>query len=351
MKTFLQRFAVFMILPFIFGVGVVTYNITLDPYGVIRGDMENQRIEPNQHYLKTKHVLDNPKKHNSFLFGSSRVGKIDIRIIEDGDNWYNMSYSQGVPAEHLAEIKLFLQNNVEIKNIWIGLEETSYLIDKSQHKSQANRKSYVNRYNPWLSYLFIKPSPSIFNEIRKANDAKFYTKYSELYNSGVSIAVNVDDWINTNLDVHKSDPKFKRASWNNNEYNERIDGVIDELSEIVSICNENGISLKLFINPMFVTTYMRQDKEEFFEFLRKLSSVSEFYDFSGVNKITTDPYYYYESSHFRPLLGYKIIDVLANNLNKTDVKEFGKLISSDNINYIINQKDKAIRQYLQQNSQ
>ena len=43
--------------------------------------MDAQITEPNQHYLKVKYVLNYPDKYDSFLFGSSRVGKIDVNKI------------------------------------------------------------------------------------------------------------------------------------------------------------------------------------------------------------------------------------------------------------------------------
>lgn len=346
MKTFLNRLAFFSIVPLILLIGVVIYNVILDPYGVIRGDMTNQRIEPNQHYLKAKHVIDNPKKYNSFVFGSSRVGKIDVRKIEDSNNWYNMTYSQGVPAEHLDELKIFLENNVNIKNIWIGLEETSYLVDKKLHNSQANRKSYVNSIDPLISYFFIKPSLNIYQRIQEAKNAEFYTTYDELYKSGIPTPKNIDEWINNNPEMHRNLPKFKQASWNNNEYNERIDLVIKELEEIVDICNENNIDLKIFINPMFVTTYLKQDKNDFFKFLTELSSITPYYDFSGIHKVSTDPYYYYEASHYRPMIGDSIIKVLNNNSPIIGVQDFGKHITKKNIDTVLQKKAFEIDTYM-----
>ncbi|UOY06085.1 hypothetical protein L0P88_19430 [Muricauda sp. SCSIO 64092] len=350
MKTFLRRFLYFLITPIVLGIGVIAYNIIIDPYGVIRSDMSKQRIEPNQHYLKVKHILNNPKKYDSYLFGSSRVGKIDVRNIKDDYKWYNMSYSQGVPGEHLSELKMFLENNVDIKNIWIGLEETSYLVDKQLHKSQANRKSYVNTWDPLLSYYFLKPSPEIYRQIAEANKATFFTTYDELYKSGVPIPKNVDQWIENNIETHRNLPKFKQPSWNNNEYNERIDLAIKELQEIVSICKKNEINLKLFINPIFVTTYLKQDKEEFFRFLRALSKISDFYDFSGVNKISTDPYFYYEASHYRPMIGDSIIKVLTKAVPIKGVKSFGNLVTQKNIDAVLEEKAHEIETYTGKNT-
>ena len=58
---------------------VVIYNVIVDPFGVIRGDMENQINAPNERFLKMKYIINNSNKYDSYLFGSSRVGKIKIK--------------------------------------------------------------------------------------------------------------------------------------------------------------------------------------------------------------------------------------------------------------------------------
>lgn len=55
-----------------------------DRYGIYNKDFSTLRVEPNQHIVKMQYLLDNPSKYNALCFGSSRVGNIDTRKI---NNW------------------------------------------------------------------------------------------------------------------------------------------------------------------------------------------------------------------------------------------------------------------------
>jgi len=143
------------------------YNFILDPYGVLRGNMDKQMFEPNLRYLKMKYVLNHPHKYNSFLFGSSRVAKIDPRLITDHNNWYNFYYAEGLPVEHLKNIKTLLDNDIEVNRVLIGLDNISYLIDPERNKSVLNRKHYENRFTPYVNYMFLWPSPKVYKKIKK----------------------------------------------------------------------------------------------------------------------------------------------------------------------------------------
>ena len=59
-------------------------------------------------------IFRSPKRFDSFLFGSSRVGVIDVNKIPAG-KFYNMSYSVGMLSQHLAILKAFVQKGNQDK--------------------------------------------------------------------------------------------------------------------------------------------------------------------------------------------------------------------------------------------
>ena len=102
MKKFVTKcIAFFLILVLIF----VPFNVLLDPYNVFHADgLVNNGVEPNKNYIKMRHVIKNPDLYDSLLFGSSRVGFLDVERMNDG-TYYDMMYSEGLPAEHLQNLK------------------------------------------------------------------------------------------------------------------------------------------------------------------------------------------------------------------------------------------------------
>jgi len=98
----------------LFSVVVVTVNFYVDHHGVrmslFSGNKKIvQTVYPdgiNQHMFNPERIFRNPDKFDSFLFGSSRTGVIDVAKISAG-RFYNMSYSLGLPEQHLAILKAF----------------------------------------------------------------------------------------------------------------------------------------------------------------------------------------------------------------------------------------------------
>ncbi len=332
MRKFIYKILIFSSLSIPFFIILIIYNVWLDPFGVIRGDMQTQKTEPNQHYLKIKYCIDNPKKYNAFLFGSSRVGKIDVSKITDGNNWYNFTYSECVPYETLQDIRLLLHHNVNIKKIIIGLDEISYLVSHKLHKDQSLRKSYVNIINPYLYYLLLRPSLSMYENILNADTSRFYSKgaYSVIYSDGSFKPNKKDTFIETHPLIHIRDTVFNNPYWRE-YYSERIKQAIYEIAEIKQLSTRNNIKLIFFINPIYEKTYLKAIDNHFFLFLEQLSIITKHYDFSGINEITTNKLNYYENSHYRPIVG----DWIINEITSSDKKY---LIERGNIYSIIQKK-------------
>lgn len=95
---------------------------------------------------------------------------------------------------------------------------------------------------------------------------------------------------------------------------------------------------------MHVITYLKLGKNSYFNFLSKLSQITEFYDFSGINKITTNNFNYYETSHYRPFIGEKIADIIFDKKNM-EFPYFGQKVNKFNIDSVLNLKESNIKKY------
>lgn len=316
MKRFLKKTLLVALVPTIYFVLIAIYNIVIDPYGVIRGDMNNQVIEPNKRYLKQKFILNNKDQFNAFLFGNSRVAKIDVGKINDHNNWYNMSYSEGLPKEHYEDIQFLLSLNVKINKVIIGIDELSCLIPPSVHENDALRKPYEDFFNPLLDYLFLFPSPEIYEEIKKANNANPPPKgrSQSIYTNGSDTRVQRDQYIESNIERHLNDTVFQYPYWHAKSSKEHIDPAVHWLEEIYKLCNERNIELVLFVNPIYEVSYKKAVEDGLLIFLEQVIKIVDLYDFSGIYDTTTNKINYYEASHYRPHVG----DFIVKELNSTN---------------------------------
>ena len=167
MKRFITKCAIFIL---ILSVLFLPLGVGLDPYNIFHWNhIRNNGVEPNKSYVKMMNILNNKDKFDSFLFGSSRAGFFDVSKMNDG-RYYDMAYSEGLPGEHLQNIKDMLDRGVKIKNITMAVDDISYFVDPDFHSDQLYRKAF-----PWNGIL--------------SDKAGFYLSYLDLITLSQSIEV------------------------------------------------------------------------------------------------------------------------------------------------------------------
>ena len=293
-------------------------NIFNNPYTTTHLDNLYSQ-EPNQNFLKVKFILENSDKYDSFLFGSSRVGKINPKLFTNG-KFYNMTYSEGLPYEHLLNIKLFLKHHIKIKNIYIGLDDFSYEVDPVIHDQQVMRKPhYLASGESFLDFYSLYHNVS-YMYLLDRRGATF-----DIDDTGMPLVpIEIDNNIEKNKIKYCSEKKFLEPCHYSGD---RIVQTLQELKEIKTICKINKINLVFFINPIHKTTYLDTNFDNFLKFKKQLVRISEFIDFSGLNNITTNNYFYYETSHYRGITGTLIAKIINGELNEN----FGKHVTPENI--------------------
>lgn len=334
---------------------VTGLNYVLDPFGYFRKDLTKQLLEPNQQFLKVRYTTRDNRSFNSFIFGSSRVGHIDVRKIQSGGNWYNMTYSEGLPQEHVKNIEYMLKQGIKIDQLLVGLDEFSYSIDPKIHAGQWSKRPFSpvlgeSEIFCYLKYLFhhpdIKVLKTIYDEYRKTHKTKlagkktYFSDY-DFYVTGQGSNKELDAEIDRDPEKHIRDIKFSEPY--RNPYNEVDDfsqSCLESLKKLVALSKANGIKLTIFINPIHKTTYLATNHNKLFAFKRELSKITDFYDFSGLNAITKNNYNYYETSHYRPIIGETILRRILNSGSK--YQSFGVLVTSDSVEQHLAMEQKEI---------
>lgn len=269
--------------------------------------------EPNRNFLKVEYILAHPNQYDGFIFGSSRVGAILPSHVQ-GAKFYNMTYSEGIPHEHLLNLQLFLSRGIKIKKILLGLDEFSYQVSFAQHQQRwltrthplAANSSWANFYRFYFIRLPTQHDKSqfkkkLFNPDRTMtfdiiNQDQFYKKY-------LSESPNFKD----------NDPIYSHPT----HYSGNIlEATLQDIRDIVALCQQNNIELTIFINPIHHTTYEDTDKILLFKFQRELSNITSYYDFSGPNHITINNYNFVDTSHYTTDIGdFMLKNISDNNLS------------------------------------
>jgi hypothetical protein len=336
-----KRWTILVVLVLAILVGtVVTVNVIVDADGILRTNYTRQFQPPNMSVAKINYLLRNKSKYDSYVFGSSREGNILVGHINDG-RWYNMFLAAGLPEEYLDHLKLMLANGITVKTVMIGLDDFSHLFDARQLLSDLDLQPH-----PAVSgkSLFAFYGENFFRLNRIVPQVSAYIRYNythwqppdrrqliyDIEGSGNIFCRDCDEAVERNVQEHIHAQKFLRP-W---EYRflegNNLTRALDVMREIADLSRKNNIRLIVFFNPIHKTTYLNTDLERFAEFKHELAKIMNYYDFSGLNSITTNNYYYYETSHFRPLVGDMMLSRMLGSPRASIPDDFGVLVTKEN---------------------
>lgn len=316
-------------------VGLVNYIV--DPYGLLRKDFAWQFIDPNKNFIKTRYLTQNPERFDCLVMGSSRVNSIDVRKIP-GYRAYNVHYSAGLPRDHLENIRYMLDKGVNLKLILMGLDEFSYKDNPDDRLYQPLRHPYppVLDQHPlpfYLRYYFSFLDWEIMQVVLKGYKERLFEKsgenavYYDIFDTGQMFFYQTERQIEADPEKHRNDPKFLRH-YNNPRDN--LKGTLKDLREIVLLAQAHQVRLVLFINPLHKNVFL-DSGADLDRFKRELSRLSGFYDFSGVNSVTTDNFNYLETSHYRLRVGDLVIARIFNDRTVNVPEDFGRWVTGENI--------------------
>lgn len=317
---------------------VIGTNRFIDAYGIFRTDYSRQFHEPNQQVAKINFLVKNPKKYDSFVFGSSRALFIDNRKITNG-TYYNMACSEAVPEEHLKNIKFLLNNNVTIRNLVIGLDDFSYEVDPHKHDNDLLRQLhpaitgkdleiFYAQYFLKTNRLFSTVKAYITHNYLNRGSLKENGVFFDIGNTGRMLVKAWEEKISKDPGKHVKDKKFEKPTHYDGDF---LNNTLSSIQEITALSKKNGINLVFFINPVHKTTYLDADKSRFIKFKRELAGLTSYYDFSGLNSITTNNLYYHETSHYREMVGDMMLRKMFGYPTVTVPQDFGVLVTPRNI--------------------
>ncbi len=326
-------FILFMVLVIFFISIVCVVNYYFDVYAVFKQDKEVYYGNINYRFAKTAHILKNKEKYDTFIYGSSRVQKMNPLIINAKS--YNMGSPSALPEDCLRDLMLFINNNIEIKNIYLGIDNFSYKLDYRKliqnfdmtpyNENNLNNKKYLFKmllkvpdYDKIKPYLKLTDRNLVRNDLLDLGMLEIpqYTEYE----------------IESLKNKYISNEKFNKPYYFDDN-NEHIYDTILIIRKIKKLCDDNNIKLVVFFNPVHITSYLKDDIHLSNRFKKELVKITDFYDFNYINFVSINNYFWYETSHPRYFVCDWELKVITNQFDKNIPKDFGRLITKDNVDY------------------
>ncbi|MCX6267453.1 MAG: hypothetical protein NTW16_08870 [Bacteroidetes bacterium] len=342
LRVFLKRSVILLLIfsPLLF------YNIVLDPYGIFFYLSGPSRMEPNKRFMKLRYVLKNPDKFDSFIFGSSRANSIDPQNIRNG-KYFNMTYSNGVPRDHYRDVKLMIRNGVQIKNLLIGIDFLSLLENPKIVENDLLRQPYPislkDKFNFFKSYILFRPAKRV---IDLTLSKKKNVDETKLYTSGIVFDTTADYYARFEPQNHVNSKTFLIPFGNYQDFPD-VESAICEIDSLVRFARAHKININIYVNPTHVSSYININLDAFYDALSRLASVTDYYDFSGINSVTINNLYYHETSHFYLNVGDMIIDRVCGQKTVTVPDDFGYMVNKSNIEKHIVSQRKMVARYFE----
>ncbi|APD05846.1 hypothetical protein UJ101_00294 [Flavobacteriaceae bacterium UJ101] len=324
LELFIKKVLIFMS-PILLFIGLYIF---FDPYKIIYdyGDItniEDAYLGVNRDYVTHEKFKLNKElfPYNSFIFGSSRTMAVKTNSWEKFLPEDAIAFSYNTNGESIygmyAKIKYLYDNDYPIKNalILLDTDHTFKNPDLELFHYDYSKYSWLNfqvkmfmgyskkAWVPYLSYVLLGVDKELMeNYLTFENDNKTSPKGNDISNERVKKMIS-----NDSIAYYKKleDRKEFDLTHEREHLKIKITKEMEAmLREIKSIFDHKKTNYKIVINPLY---NKNKFNDQDIKVLEDIFGKSSIYDFSGENDITTDLRNYYESSHFKPSVGERML--------------------------------------------
>ncbi len=337
MKKFLNTILKFLIIPIALFIVIIIGYFVYDPFKVLYSYDTYTHTHSDRDYYSIEMLKKNYQKYkyNSFIFGSSRTlafrpsswqkylenGASTFMLDGYGDNIYGIYH----------KVKYLDSLNIEISNALIILDvDESFIRDyprddfffylKHPDIDGSNWTKFYTTH--FLAYLNPKVIISYYSNRLLGLKNRFIYDYIGNIRASVNPITNelrredLEHKINTDPSYHENHIFYQRPDtlvYREVQINCKQ---LDWLRQIKKIFDKNKTDYKIIIGPMYTQhKFNDSDTKKIIDVFGK----DRVYDFSGKNEMTSKKTNYYETSHYRPLVGDSIMHYIYTHQGNVSV--------------------------------
>jgi len=347
-RKWIKLVLLFSLLNIVF-LGIVNY--ISDPFNVFHTTVFKKQFQMNERFMKIEYLEENFNKYNSYMFGSSRIGTTTTKTVEKyipNSKFYNLSVQNTNLYDHLMHLKYFVKRKYSIENLYLQLDIT----DMASYGNDGSR--YLIKLHPYvkgepLSLFYLQYLTGVFykniqEKIKLNINNQEYDKTMYL-DTGIWIAPKREEAISENCKEYVKHEETFNAGERKKLVINNLSQIKSSLSEIKNICKKHNIHLYVFIASHNKNMMDLIDLKSYISFLKVISEVKDYYDFSGYNSIAIDNCNFYDYGHYRPYVGSLIAAKIFNDASIPVPDDFGTLVTKDNIDSYIIEKEKNMKKY------
>jgi hypothetical protein len=299
-------------------------------------------------------------KFNTIMLGTSRIGVMNPEIVNNylNSNTFNLEYPG---SNTVIQNKFFkyAKNFNDIKYLIYGIDFMAFnknRIIENDFREFHDLENKITNFDNITNYdcyfnteIFIKSAilvgKNILNRQKTevkylANGMRNYVNFIEqekleTFKLNEEIQKSIDNYFKPNSGIYKN-YQFS------NEY-------LEFFKDTIKFCQVHNIKVFVYIPPMysehFDAIYSAGYFDEFELFKKELIKITDFIDFTGHNSISTNKNNYWDSSHLRVEMTDVIIAKIFNDQTVNIPKDFGVLVTKENIDSHLQSLRNQIKAY------
>jgi len=317
---------------------LATANLIIDPYGIFNTRVLPIAVEPSTYFNKIKQLEKNRGHYNGFMLGSSGIGFTPTEYIErylPGVRVYNLWVSSATQYENLKHVQYLIKRQAP-KAIYLQVD-MEFALAEHRHGSAM----YARKLHPLVEetslplylfgYLTIFPLDRIRDKLVANIRGQVQSTLTDFDGTGSVRADAQEALIRADGPAYvRNSPQFQANPGPRFVSGRQTSRNIRALAAIHELCAQHGIKLIVFIHPESRVSMDKFLLPDYLAFLRQLASVTDYWDFSGYNSVTTDDTMYYEPGHYRPVVSRLIAAKIFNDRSIAVPADFGTWVTQSN---------------------
>lgn len=315
------------------------FNGIVDPYGIFNSPKITgfNQLKPakftNDRLFKAIEITQ--IKPKVIFLGSSRTQwGLDPQHPAFDEPTYNLALQGTNMYETLRYFQHAIANQSQLRTVMLGIDFLMFTESPNQlgfKESRLEQKSIT--FQDAISVLFsldaLETSQKTVEENRIESETHEFIDGLLLVDTLKPMPGSLEEFT-----------KFIVREFKNNDEATVSQQKIDFFQTLVNICQKRHIKLKIFISPAHAMQWeasrLKGRWEKFEQWKREIVKIAPVWDFSGYNKITTEPIKeqmnnYIDSSHYRKEVGDLILSRILDYKTATSPDDFGVLLTPDNI--------------------
>lgn len=334
--SFKKWLSIFFVSFFIVIGGVCLMNFIIDPSGFFRPKYGLEKIpDGSQRRTKPSFIASNPEKFSCIIIGGSNAEFLRTKTVQEltGQTCFNSYVTSGFFGDYLCLVDFYTKTMPNLNEIILN-------ISNNEIEFEHNTKKFDHLAMPIYLCKKIELSP-LLKSLSKIPSIKTII-YSLRKNPKQGTSSDTESGEQPHDEVYDEEQMKKAVLEANGDFHDRIQNLcttekrnfpylkqsLAELQEIKNICDSRGIKLTVMIGAVFISKKEWFESNEFYDWLREISQITEFYDFSGFNEINLNPYNFFDANHFNKNLGDKMLRIIYG---AEEFQNFGEKITQENI--------------------